>query len=455
MTLALRLHLALAAPLLALAMGNPVHAQTPPDTGAVLTLDRAVALALDGHPAVQSARAFEAEAAAQVGEATAQWLPQLSARATVVRFQEPMLVFPLHELDVGAFPDFERTLLQGGLDLGWLLFDGGGRRSRIRSAKAQAHLAEAGTATATMELVARVTRAYVNVLSAAGVLDALDDNLTALIAERDRVERTLEVGNAAQVELLRVEAALAQAEAERITTAARLDAAERSLARLLSVEPDAARASRLHPVVLADSTVAPHAASLAQLEVANPDVLRAERSAEAAEWARRAAGAAWFPRLDAVGSYGMWGSAAGEYVFEWQVGMRLSYPLFTGGARANAVSSASARATYAREQARLVRLQASEALDQALTSLKEQRARAAAVARAVAQLAEVARIEQLALETGAGTQTEFLRAQADLRRARAALIEARYGEIIARVDLARSTGALSPAWLTSVLEIQQ
>jgi outer membrane protein TolC len=100
-------------------------------------------------------------------------------------------------------------------------------------------------------------------------------------------------------------------------------------------------------------------------------------------------------------------------------------------------------------------LQASEALDQALTSLKEQRARAAAVARAVAQLAEVARIEQLALETGAGTQTEFLRAQADLRRARAALVEARYGEIIARVDLARSTGALSPAWLTSVLETQQ
>ncbi|MDH3291729.1 MAG: TolC family protein [Gemmatimonadota bacterium] len=455
MIVALHSRTALAAAMLALALGTRVAAQTPADTGAALTLDRAVALALEAHPAVQSARAAEDEAAAQVGEATAQWLPQLSARAMVTRFQEPMLVFPLHELDVGAFPDFNRTLLQGGLDLGWLLFDGGGRRSRIRSAKARARLAEAGTATTTMELVTSVTGAYVGVLSAAGVVEALDDNLAALAAERDRVQRMLDEGSAARVELLRVEAALAQAEAERITTAARLDAVERSLARLLTLDPAETRSTRLRPVVLGDSSLAPRAILLAQLEATNPDVLRAERNAETAEWAHRAARAAWFPRLDAVGSYGMWGSAAGEYVFEWQVGMRLSYPLFTGGARASAVSGARARAAYAREQARLVRLQEAEALDRALSSLEEQRARAVAVARAVAQLAEVARIEQLALETGAGTQTEYLRAQADLRRARASLVEARYAEIVARLELARSTGELSPAWLTTILETQQ
>ncbi len=440
---------------MALVLPAQLAAQTLTDSASVLTLDHAVALALEAHPALRAALATEAEATARVREANAQWFPQLNARATMTRFQEPMLVFPLHELDVSAFPDFERTLVQGGLDLGWLLFDGGGRRARIRGAQSQGHLAEAGTAAATMELIASVTRAYLGVLSAAGVLDALDDNLAALTAERARVERTFEAGGAAEVEVLRVEAALAQAEAERITTAARLDAVERSLARLLTVEPSATRAARLRPVTLADSSLAPRAVLMAQLEEANPDVLRADRGVETAEWARRAAQAAWFPRLDAVGSYAMWGSTAGDYVFEWQVGVRLSYPLFVGGARTGAVAGASARAAYAREQARLVRLRMADSLDRALTGVDEQRARATAVARAVAQLAEVARIEQLALEAGAGTQTEFLRAQADLRRARATLVEARYAEILTRVDLARSTGALSPAWLTTVLETQQ
>ncbi len=455
MTVAFHSRTALAATSLALVASTHLSAQTPAEAGTALTLDRAVVLALEGHPVLQSALAAEAEAAAHIREATAQWFPQLNARATMTRFQEPMLVFPLHELDVGAFPDFERTLVQGGLDVGWLVFDGGGRRARIRSAETRGRLAEAGTAAATMELIANVTRAYVGVLSAAGVVDALDDNLTALTAERARVQRTFEAGSAAQVELLRVEAALAQAEAERITTAARLDALERSLARLLAVEPSETRASRLRPIALTDTSLAPRAVFMAQLDETNPDVIRAERAAEATEWARRAARARWFPRLDAMGAYTMWGSAAGDYVFEWQVGMRLSYPLFTGGARTSAVTGASARAAYTREQARLVRLQTADAMDRVLTSLYEQRARATAVARAVDQLVEVARIEQLALETGAGTQTEFLRAQADLRRARAALVEAHYAEIVARVDLARSTGELSPAWLTTVLEIHQ
>jgi outer membrane protein TolC len=84
--------------------------------------------------------------------------------------------------------------------------------------------------------------------------------------------------------------------------------------------------------------------------------------------------------------------------------------------------------------------------------VSESRARADAVETAVQHLDEVARIEQLALEAGAGTQTDFLRADADLRRARAQLIEARHQEILARVRLARTTGELSLEWLAGTLE---
>ncbi|KPK03892.1 MAG: hypothetical protein AMS20_09675 [Gemmatimonas sp. SG8_28] len=93
-----------------------------------------------------------------------------------------------------------------------------------------------------------------------------------------------------------------------------------------------------------------------------------------------------------------------------------------------------------------------ERLDHALTASREQRARAEAVAMAVRHLTEVTRIERLALETGTGTQTDFLRAEADLHRARAALVQAEYGELLAQLELANATGDLSMDWLYRTLE---
>ena len=62
------------------------------------------------------------------------------------------------------------------------------------------------------------------------------------------------------------------------------------------------------------------------------------------------------------------------------------------------------------------------------------------------------RIEHLSLESGAGTQTDFLQAEAQLRTARSDLAEARYAHIGAMVDLARATGDLTVAWLDHTLE---
>ena len=72
---------------------------------------------------------------------------------------------------------------------------------------------------------------------------------------------------------------------------------------------------------------------------------------------------------------------------------------------------------------------------------------------AVAQSEEVARIEALALEAGAGVQTDFLRAQAELFQARASLSQARHGEIMARIELARVRGELSLAWIQDNMEM--
>jgi outer membrane protein len=417
-----------------------------------LTLHRAIEISLAFHPSVRAAHARADDARARVGEAAARWWPTLGLEGTAFRFQEPMLVFPLHGFDTSAFR-FDQTLLQGNVSLGWTLFDGGARGARIKGARAQEAAATDGGVSAEMTLVADVATAYLGVLSAEETLAAQSTSLDALESERDRVQQLLTEGQAARVELLRVEAALAQVEAERVTTAAHLEGAERALARLLGLEPDETHAARLRPVQLRDTTDTYERNELVRrFEATNPDLAAARQHRAAADWSRRAAIGAWFPQLDVVGRYLLFGSPDLDPRGEWQAGVRLSYPLFTGGARSRAVSGAAARAAVAREEEQLVRLRGEEAVDRGLTAVSETRSRAAAVETAVRHMSEVTRIEQLALAEGAGTQTDFLRADADLRRARAALAQARHAQILARIQLARAMGELTLQWLTATLE---
>jgi outer membrane protein TolC len=434
------------------AVPSGVSAQQADAPDSVLTLIEALARAIGSHPSLRVAEADYDAAGADLTRARADWLPQLSLRASLTQHQEPMIAYPLHELSAEVLPIFDRTLIQGGVDLGWKLFDGGGRTARIRSSRARTEQAAASRVAATTQLIIDVTRGYLGVLSTAEVLAALDEHLVALDAERTRVRQLLEQGQAAEVERLRVQAALAQADAERITTAATLDAAERSLARMLGLAPSAVRASRLAPVRLATPPLPARTTLVERLDSANATVIEARHAAESAEWARRAASATWWPRLEGFGGYGLWAIPDGNVQLEWQVGVRVSYPLFTGGDRSGAVAGATAQAVRARERLALVELTTRERLDYALTASREQRARAEAVAAAVRHLTEVTRIERLALETGTGPQTDFLRAEADLHRARAALVQAEYGELLAQLELANTTGDLSMDWLSRTLE---
>jgi outer membrane protein TolC len=65
----------------------------------------------------------------------------------------------------------------------------------------------------------------------------------------------------------------------------------------------------------------------------------------------------------------------------------------------------------------------------------------------VERFSEVVRVQKLLLDEGAGTQTDYLNAEADLLAVRASLADTRHAAILARVDLARAAGRLTPEWL--------
>jgi outer membrane protein len=374
----------------------------------------------------------------------------LSGSAT--RYEQPYALFPIHGFNPSSIPPFNETIYSGALTLSYTLFDGWARPARVRQARSRLSAARESLHGTEQALLARVLSTYLDVLSRARVLDAQDRRIDAIEAERARVQRFLDVGRAARLDFLRVEAGLAAARADRVRLAAALDLAERDLARLIGATPAETRAGHLAAIGVADTTLAARAVLLERARRASPSVAQARLHEDAARAGGRGARGMRWPEVKLVGNYLGWADPEGDDTTEWSAAAQVSLPIFSGGAVDHGIRKADAIARGASEQRRLVETQVEQDLDRALNAILEARARVSSLAAAEESTAEVARIERLALDGGSGTQTDYLDSEASLFAARAGLIEARHREIAARAELARVTGTLDLAWFEQNLE---
>ncbi len=429
--------------------------------GSPITLGKAVDRALASHPTVELARALRDRAASDAADARSTQRPRVSLDASLNQYEQPMVVLPLHGLDLLHPPLFDRSLVQSGVSVGWTLYDFGLRAARVRVQDALGGAARSALTTAERQVVARTVGAYVRVLTARGVLAAQEQHIAALVAERSRVRQMVAQGKEARVALLRVDAEAMRAEADRISSASQLDVAGQELAQLAGLAPGSVQASGLADVRLADSAYANDTSSATRMALverayrSSSEVQELEQRVNAAHAGVAAARATNLPEVRLTGAYVDRGRLRGDFAAEWQLGMGLSYPIYTGGGRANAFQRASADERAAVMQLRIARLNVESGIDRALAAVREAHARAAALEGAVAQSAEVVRIERLSMDVGSGTQSEYLDAEANLLTVRAGLLDAQHAEITARVELARVVGDLSREWLARTVESRQ
>lgn len=418
----------------------------------VLRLEVVVAGAIDTHPALSAASWRAAAAGSAAVGARSTWWPSVGATTHVTRYQEPMVVTPLHGFDPSRPPSFERTLLQGHVSVEWSLFDGGLRRARIGAADGVARSADAAAAMVGEAVVAEAVSSYLAVLSARAVLSAHEHQVEALELERVRAAQLFQEGRAPRVQVLRTEAALSRAVAERSAAAEGVALAERRLARVSGLAPERVSGAALVDLAPAPMALPEREALVERARSGNPAVARASAQAAAGARTLDAARSARLPRFAVGGRYSAFGSTAtSSFDPEWSASAQLSYPVFTGGALRREVERASSEAEVARAELESVLREVEDAVDAALAGYRAAVSRVAALETAEAQSAEVARIEALALEAGAGVQTDYLRAEADLLSTRAALAEARHGAAEARVRLARATGGLDLARVLDLL----
>jgi outer membrane protein TolC len=420
-----------------------------------LPLEQVVRLALATSPSLEAGRGNLAVAAGSRKEIQSERLPDAGLGGVVWRYSDPMVVRPIHEFSADAFPGFDRTLVQGEFQVGWTLFDGWIRSRRLDQARAMERSAGEQLTSREQEVVATAVQSYVEALTARDVLAAQDKRKVALEAEARRVAQFLAEGRAARVEQLRAAAALGAAEADRSSAVARLDYAETSLARLTGLERPGVRAERLVPVRPAAERFPERDSLMAVLRQRNPRLQAAASRIAAAEAAHRAARGAWYPSLRVEGRVVTYGSSEHSSATEWQTGLKLYYPLYSIGARSAGVRRTEAMVDEAEGTYRELDLAIASQLDEALARLTEARGQVDALEAAVVQWEEVVRTEALALREGAGTQTDYIRAEADLANGRAQLARATGQYMVAMVRLAQVTGQLTPETLRSIVETAQ
>ncbi|MGK7311305.1 MAG: TolC family protein [Candidatus Longimicrobiales bacterium M2_2A_002] len=429
---------------------TPPHAVQEPDP---LTLREVLESALRTHPSVAGAEARREAAAASTSAARAAWLPTVAASALATRYQEPMVVAPLHAFDPQSPPAFDETLYQGHATAEYTLFDGGGRSARIRAAAALEASAESGVMVARDAVLAEAVSSYLSALTARDVLRAHDWWVTALEEERERARLLFDQGKTPRLAVLRTEAALSRARARREAAAESLRLARYRLGRVSGLDDARVADAELTELALVEPALPGRRVLVERaLRSENPALASAASREAATEGRAAAARSAFLPRISLSGGYSAFGAPSVDWTGEWQAGVQLSYPLFTGGARLAEVERAEAEAAVARAERGQVEQRLEDAVDAALSAYRSARARVAALEAAVAQGEEVVRIERLALESGAGVQTDYLRAAAELAETRSALAEARHAGIEARVRLAQAMGELTVDWLEQQTE---
>jgi len=416
---------------------SPVQAQPDRPAGNRLTLPAALQEAMDAGTRVRAADAAQEAAALRASWRTSAYLPQAAATASTNRSQYPQTITPIRE--PGVFPRLDDTIHELRLSATWTVFDFGRGRAERRAAQALAESAGVQYDRARMETIEAVASAFVRLAQLRTLAQAQQTRRDALRQQAAHIEDLREEGRVADVEQLKIQEVVLEAEANLRATRRQQENVLRALAVELGRRtPPTMDTIHLHPLPVADTTSAVRSDSVRHA----PRIAAARARLTAAEAQQTEATRALLPSIEIVGVEQMRSGSDWNVDAQWTVGLRMTVPLTPFGATSQ--REAQQAATRERE---IALADARRTLRAALAELGNQIQdavdRATTAAAREAQLAETYRIESAAHAEGRLTLADLLATEAKLAAARSEGAAARAA--IAQLRLRRSvlTGRLT------------
>ncbi|MCG8470076.1 MAG: TolC family protein [Gemmatimonadetes bacterium] len=358
--------LALALTGLVLSAGS-ARAQTRalPDT---LDLDTALRIALERSPQIATARAQAGAAGADRRAAWGAFLPTAAADLSLARSDFTRTTF---EGEEGISETLPEPLTSGnqnasqGFRLSWTLFDQGRRFTTLSQEGSNVRAAQRQLDDRRAAVVAATGRAFYDALRSQRLLDLGRRQIADRELELDIAQRRYAIAAVERIDVLAAESNLLDARVGLLRNQRQTDAALRTLAVELGLDPDDGLGTSLRDVATLPAGEADATALVERALASDPELLQLDAQRAAASAALMGARAGYLPRITANISWGRSQTfGLGESFFQFdpqdnsrQFSISASWNIFDGFAREQQTARASAQRRQAEEDLRRRRLE--------------------------------------------------------------------------------------------------
>jgi outer membrane protein TolC len=439
----------IAALALACLASGPAWAQTPttppsaPATAATvagrqITVEEAVAIALEGQPQIVARLADYQAARLRVDQALAPLLPQLTGSWTAARAQTVTQSTPSSR--PGSDP---RTLTVTNwtdttvarISLSQLLFDFGKNYATIDSARKQADVALEDIELQRQLIAFTVKESYTNILFSQRLIRVNQQALERAELNLRSAQGFFDVGTRPKSDVTRAEVDVANARVDviRARNAERTARVALNVAMGLPYDTPTSIIDNLayQPVAVERGQL--HGEALRQ----RPEYRQTRLRVDANEALVRRSFLDFFPDITGGGFYG---AARADMNEVWEHNLHLNWSIFDGGNRIARYREARANLEAARARVKAQELDISREVEQTVISVEEAQERIQAAQKSVESAQENFRLAQGRFDAGVGTILELTDAQLELTRAQNLEAQALADYRIALARLDRSVG---------------
>ncbi len=380
---------------------------------------------------VQTAAARLAEARALLRSADAQRQPQVGASGGAVRQAGANTASGMQPA----------TLVSAGLNFSYEADLFGRLSGASDAARADANAREALLQSTRLMVQADVAQTYLQLRSLQTERQLVEQSLTAYRETLHLIERRFRAGDAAELDVARMQTEVSVTEAETLALERQQATLTHALAVLVGdVATGFALASSQGEATLPVIPAGVPATVLARRH----DISAAQASVLAAQARVGVAQAAWFPAITLTGNGGYASPELGD-IFKWSarswgIGALLSLPIFDGGQRAAQEEGARARLEAAVVAQRGQVLTAFREVEDQLSALRLLAGQSQVLGQAVQSSERATHLSDVRYRNGLVSQLELLDARRNELRNRRQALQVRTAQYTATVALIRALG---------------
>lgn len=433
----------LAAFVCATCVAYPLSAQQGDEI--VLTLDRAVELALKNNESLLSTRLEEDRARARVREAYSEALPKLDFSSSFTRnWALPEFNFGGQTFKVGT-----DNVINFGLDLSQTIYRGGQVGVGLRMARYYERISESNTDQMRENTVHQVRNGFYDVLLAEAIVEVATAAYDRAVAQHESIQRFFEAGTVSDYDVLRSKVEVTNAQPPVTQARNQLAVAKADLKRMIGL-PRKVRIRCRGSLDVDVSGLPGDIESAVDMALSNRSDLEAARLQTAMNDASiRFARSENLPDVSLSAGYlmqaqvndpGFKSLAFNDFSRSWNTLINVSFPVFDGRQNSGRVMQAQADYELSRYIERQLTKQIEVDVTEALLGLVEASERVRAGAEAVELAGRGLAIARVQFEGGVSTQLELIDAQLVLKQAETDHVTAEYDFATAAIKLRNVLG---------------